>query len=291
MREIGNVDCIGTTARKLLARRNCVGRVLAVVTGAVYLSVIARSREAAKQSPSLDVGIASQRTLATPQVLWLAQKHLPMHPRALCGEFDSSTLQTGMRFESDGMCLRFGTGDHPSTALRTGYGSPLRFADACVWQPRMIDPGRVAPRAVVLARAREIADLEGRRPSRSLRDLIGLGEGLTPAGDDFIGGLLFARWHLQQAYPGSLTWDQRAVDDLIDYARPRTNVISHALLRDHARGQSSEPMHDLIAALLQGESNAALMPHLQSVRAIGSTSGRALLAGVLFGMLAPRTDG
>ena len=277
MRDIGQAEWIGTTARDFLARRDCVGRVLAVVTGAVYVTPalacgasVARS-EATKQSPTSDLGIASQKTLAMTEgeVLWLSQNHLPMHPRAIRGDFDFDLLQTGMTFKSDGACLRFAN------------DATLRFADARVWQPKIIDPGCVAPREVVIARVREFQDpRSSRKPLGSLRELVGLGEGLTPSGDDFIGGMLFAQWHFHQAYPGSVEWNQIAIDDLIDYARARTNGISHAILRDHAHGQSIEPMHDLIVALLQGEPINEIMSHIERLLAIGNTSGQEMLAGL-----------
>ena len=48
-------------------------------------------------------------------------------------------------------------------------------------------------------------------------DLIGLGPGLTPSGDDFVGGLLFAAWHLGRAYPSlERMWDAGAVGRLIE---------------------------------------------------------------------------
>ncbi|MCI0475998.1 MAG: DUF2877 domain-containing protein [Anaerolineales bacterium] len=239
---------IGATARVLLTRPGFAGGVIAIVTGAVYL-------------------LAQDC-----QVLWLAQNDLPMHARALRGDFDFGALRVGMVFQSDGASLQF---DKQWT---------LEFGGARVWQPAAIDPTRVAPRETIIARAREL-DLTGfQKPVRSLadaRDLIGLGKGLTPSGDDFVGGWLFAAHHLRAAYRDAFLWKQRAVDDLLEYARARTNVISYALLRDHARGQSVDPLHDWIAALLCGASSREIETHAQRVRAIGSTTGEALLAGAL----------
>lgn len=281
MREIGRANLIGTTARELMARRDCVGRVLAVVKGAVY--VIARStfaslsaNSAVKQSPKSNTEIASSHktvlAMTDDEILWLAQNHVPMHPRAIRGDFDFGALDVGMTFQSEGACLRF---DNQST---------LQFLDACAWQPQTIDPGCVVPREVLIAR---IKDLIGfLKPVRSdLHSLIGLGQGLTPSGDDFIGGLLFAQWYLYKAYPETITWDQRAVDDLIEYARTRTNVISHAILRDHASGKGAEPLHNLVTALLQGKAPDELAAHIRALLAIGSTSGWDMLVGVMTSML------
>ena len=253
---------IGATACALLTQPRFVGGILAVVTGAVYLL-------------SEDC-----------EILWLAQNDLPMHPRALRGDFDFSALRAGMAFQSDGARLQFGVGAQ--------FIAPLQ--NVRVWQPAAIDPSRVVSRERMRAPARA-SDLTGfGKPVRSLNDaraLIGLGEGLTPAGDDFVGGWLFAAYHLRAAYPstslrvspGAFRWDQRAVDDLLKYARSRTNVISNTLLCDHARGQSNEPMHDWLAALLQGASSREIETHARALCAVGSTTGKNLLAGAATAIL------
>jgi len=281
LHSIGEAKLIGATARAVLAS-GFAGRVLAVVTDAVY--VIARSgpERSGAESKDRDEAIPDSRlggcfaSLAMTQgeILWLAQARLPMHTRAILGSFDFSALRVGMSFQSDGAALRL---DNQST---------VEFGAATTWQPAAIEPARVAPREVVVARVQDLPGFP--KPGRSLqdaRDWIGLGEGLTPAGDDFVGGMLFAQWHLRAAYPGAFDWNQAAVDDLIAWARVRTNSISYAILRDHARGQSVEPLHRLVAALLYGNQVDAITPHVQRLLAIGSTSGEDLLAGALTGML------
>ncbi|MBM3130332.1 MAG: DUF2877 domain-containing protein [Chloroflexi bacterium] len=266
---------VGATARDLLARPRFGGAILAVVTGAVYLQgVIARSdfRDEAISKSRFGDCFASL-AMTNGEILWLAQNDLPMHPRALRGDFDFGALRVGMPFQSDGAALRF---------VGAQLIAPLH--NARVWQPTAIDPARVASRETVMARVRE-SDLTGfPKPVRSLdnaRALIGLGEGLTPSGDDFVGGWLFAAYHLHATYPKNARWDQRAVDDLLEYARTRTNVISYALLRDHARGQSIAPLHEWIAALMCGAGAPEIEAHAQRVRALGSTTGENLLAGAL----------
>ena len=62
------------------------------------------------------------------------------------------------------------------------------------------------------------------------RELVGLGPGLTPSGDDFLGGLLFAAHSLKTAYPEDFCWGQEVITDLMDWARMQTHSISHAVL-------------------------------------------------------------
>lgn len=276
--------CIGATARELLTRPGFAGRVLAVVTGAVYL----------------ETRFLRENGVLENEILWLAQDHLPMHPRALRGEFDLSALRVGMVFRAHETRLQF-----------DGQVS-LDWGEARVWQPAPIAPEEIAPRESVSARARQLPSPEGARPERSggsetfrvyskiahasrdrdlvrvvkaARPLVGLGQGLTPSGDDFLGGLFFVARHLHAAYPGALHWEQQVIDDWLEWARPRTNAISHTLLRDHARGQGVEPLHDWVAALLQGKDLNEIMPHVQRVSAIGSASGWDMLAGAVTGML------
>jgi hypothetical protein len=270
---------IGARAQKILFVPDLSGRVLAVVTDAVYLQ--------ANPHP-----VPPPTRSGEGELVWLAQNHLPMHTRALRGDFDFSVLRVGMTFHSDGACLHFGgVGVHG--ILSEVEGTPLQFADARVWRPAAIEPVRLAPREMVIARARTV-DLTGfARPMRSLddaRDLIGLGDGLTPSGDDFVGGWLFAAHHLHAAYPGAFRWEQAAIDDLLEYARARTNTLSYALLCDHARGQGVEPLHDLVAALLQGTSRREIETHAKRLRTIGNTTGETLLAGAVMAILSLATE-
>lgn len=117
-------------------------------------------------------------------------------------------------------------------------------------------------------------------------DLIGLGPGLTPSGDDFVGGLLFAAWHLGRAYSSlEPMWDAGAVGRLIGTSASRTNRISHAFLRDFAEGQGPSSLHDLMDSLLTGQGHSETMTHIRHVVGIGHTSGWDMLAGMFTGLL------
>jgi hypothetical protein len=117
------------------------------------------------------------------------------------------------------------------------------------------------------------------------RALVGWGPGLTPSGDDFLGALLFVARYLHAAYPAAFEWKQQAIGDWLDWARPRTNSISYAILRDHASGKGVEPLHNLITALLQSKASDEMTAHVRTLLAIGSTSGRDMLVGAMTGML------
>ena len=109
--------------------------------------------------------------------------------------------------------------------------------------------------------------------------LLGLGPGLTPAGDDFVGGVLFAQAILRRADPG---WAAAAAR-LVEAARDRTHRISAALLTDLAAGEGHEPLHDLVAALSERAQDQARRAVARLAR-LGHSSGWDMLAGVLIGL-------
>jgi Protein of unknown function (DUF2877) len=276
----GKVDSIGARANALLSRPDFHGRVLAVVSSAVYL------------------------TSSDDEILWLGKSDLPRHPRAILGPFDPRAFRVGMTFRRDGTRLQFDA-------------AKLDWADAPVWRPASILPEQVAPRDVIRARlgqlneiaraddaadaapnpfaraaaapkaeiARACRDRDLVRVLETGRALIGLGAGLTPAGDDFLGGWLFVAYHLNALCPGVFDWDHRAIDAWLEWARGRTNPISYAILCDHAAGQGVEPLVNLLAAVLKGEKSNDLVLHAQRLRAIGGTSGREMFAGATTALL------
>jgi hypothetical protein len=104
--------------------------------------------------------------------------------------------------------------------------------------------------------------------------LAGLGNGLTPSGDDFVGGAMLWAW-LAHPAPASLC------DALVQVSAPRTTTLSAAFLRAAARGECGAPWHALLAALSAGgEAKIAAAAH--RVLAHGATSGADGLAGFLY---------
>ncbi len=114
------------------------------------------------------------------------------------------------------------------------------------------------------------------------RELIGLGPGLTPCGDDFLGGLFFGAHWLQEAYPGKLRSDTQSISNLIQWARNRTHPISHAVLGDLAIGEGPEPLHTLLRLLLKGgDLDGRTIDAVRCLLKIGHTTGPYMLAGLL----------
>lgn len=105
--------------------------------------------------------------------------------------------------------------------------------------------------------------------------LAGLGGGLTPAGDDFLAGVMLWGW---LAHPTPRTLCRL----LYEAAAPRTTTLSAAFLRAAARGEFSAPWHRLLDALRGGAEVSELDQAVQEVLSHGSTSGADTLAGLLW---------
>lgn len=112
--------------------------------------------------------------------------------------------------------------------------------------------------------------------------LIGLGHGLTPSGDDFVGGVVFTLHHLRIP-GGGQPWLEplpQAACRIHLAAQTQTNVISAALLDDLLNGRSYRCLHDLLLALNTGNV-ATIRQATVGLLGLGASSGADLLAGVL----------
>jgi hypothetical protein len=106
-------------------------------------------------------------------------------------------------------------------------------------------------------------------------DLLGLGPGLTPSGDDVLCGALIALRAV-----GRTGAARRLAAAVSAAAAAATSPISGAFLRAAAEGLGAEPLHEIIRELLSGGSDA-LPRHLDALGRIGHTSGWDALAGAM----------
>ncbi len=113
-------------------------------------------------------------------------------------------------------------------------------------------------------------------PVSALDALLGLGPGLTPSGDDFLGGALIALHHL-----GGDDVAESLAAAALPRAEQRTNEISRAHLAAAAGGEGVAPLHAVLSSLC-APGTPRLGPCLSAVDAIGHTSGWDALAGVTF---------
>ncbi len=109
--------------------------------------------------------------------------------------------------------------------------------------------------------------------------LVGMGEGLTPSGDDYLGGVLFGLAMLREA-GARLEWcSPGSVAPFITASGARTNLISAALLGDHAVGHASETLHRFAFAFLMDRSPDAIHRAACDLIQMGHSTGWDLLTG------------
>lgn len=110
--------------------------------------------------------------------------------------------------------------------------------------------------------------------------LVGLGQGLTPSGDDLLGGFLYTHRMLDSTDWRSLIADTSGVDEWLQQVRPLTNKISFTILADYLRGCAALPLYEFLNAALDEQSIEDLIPAAFRIAEIGHSSGWDLLAGV-----------
>lgn len=105
--------------------------------------------------------------------------------------------------------------------------------------------------------------------------LIGLGPGLTPSGDDLIGGVMLALHRL--GFNSVLAVLSEAVHSVLD---EMTTPLSAAHLRAAMNGGGNESVHTAMETILTGDSYG-LQESLKKVGKVGHTSGWDAMGGVI----------
>lgn len=105
--------------------------------------------------------------------------------------------------------------------------------------------------------------------------LVGLGEGLTPRGDDYLGGVMLVAHALGLSPPFSV--------DALRATMSTTTLVSQAHLLAHARGHSARACRDLLGAVASG---ADVHPSIAALLELGHTSGRDVALGISDGLAA-----
>jgi hypothetical protein len=291
---------VGAKAKDLLALPEFSGRVLAVLSGTIYLS----TRDG--------------------EIFWICPEGFPLHrrcirvslpPKVVSGEkcfwqsprltFNGGPfvdLRTAREWNPSGTgirksaslaglwaCFRRLLGVLTLLEVQDGMGWAISLGGALAegrtlpaFPPTSI-MGRVQDMTLELAHA--CLDRDFLSVTRKGKEMIGLGPGLTPSGDDFLGGLFFAARSLHQAYPEEFQFDEQAVLELLSWAKTRTHPISYAIFSDLTLGHGPEPLHDLIDGLLEGRDLDPVMEAGLRLTAIGHSSGWDMLAGAVTGML------
>jgi hypothetical protein len=119
-------------------------------------------------------------------------------------------------------------------------------------------------------------------PPRSVGSLIGLGPGLTPSGDDFLGGAMIAAHALNRPEVAV-----RLHRNIAPTAERATNSISRAHLDAAAKGAGGARLHAALNSILAGDPDR-LPACVEAVGRIGHTSGWDALAGAAMALRAWR---
>ena len=283
--QIVRVTDIGWKAHAALGRSQGVARVVAVLTDSVYLD-------------------------AGGTLVWLGRASAALHPRAMLTREALAirgnvvrvdvvaaapwtpaplgvTPPSGVIMRRGGRELRAAIVDAaPPDGLglllcETTVGDVTAGADHRARRPETIALlQRAAPQCLALARA--CVEDDPAAATDAATGLLGLGPGLTPSGDDFVGGALFARSLFSKARGvTAVRWNEAGVE-ILRRARDLTHPISVALLEDMIGGDGHAPLHDLARALAT-EDRAAAVDAAQRLVRIGHSSGWDMLAGFVGG--------
>ena len=109
----------------------------------------------------------------------------------------------------------------------------------------------------------------------SAANMAGLGVGLTPSGDDFLIGVMYALWAIFDRKDAA-RWSRT----IADAASCRTTMLSGAMLQESANGHASEHWHALVDVLCK-ENVTDVTRACLDILSLGHTSGADMLAGFL----------
>jgi hypothetical protein len=117
------------------------------------------------------------------------------------------------------------------------------------------------------------------------RGLAGLGPGLTPSGDDALGGFVGVLALLSGQLSVDAVPRHQLAPIIASVAGPRTTMLSATLLEHAARGEMAEQVGELLTALaLPVEESEAVLRAADRVLAYGAFSGADTLLGLLLGL-------
>ncbi|WP_052423868.1 DUF2877 domain-containing protein [Nonomuraea candida] len=266
-----------TAVRPVLESQRRPARVLAVFPAGVYLEV------RTELEPSVIAVITGQATRLPNSVLLAGPlPHVTVGDDAAVGDrvIELGPLSLSVRRWWD-----------PAPPLGRLDSARLARAAALLGAPPGAGPaGTGAPPGAGLAGNGAVALLAGSCAKGWLlgmvtaaEQLVGLGPGLTPSGDDVLAGLLVALRHLGLATgtePAVRLADWLAATVTYD-ARTRTTPLSATLLHCAARGEASP---EVIAVLRGAAGRQPLEPALRHLYRLGHTSGADLAQGIAIGV-------
>lgn len=287
---------MGETAQRLVAPSTFKGVVIAAVKDAVYLES------------------------DTKEVFWLVPGLGPRHNRSINGIDPLPEVKQGTSFTGGRRVMRFSKANSldlsnhriwqnqsldPDNLLSrgTGHQRAIAFGKKIMESPEkkgfaklmpVLFEGKklenkqdlvlvsAAPICVEIHRACKQKNLENLL--NTCGSLVGLGNGLTPSGDDFLGGCFFALYYLSSFYPMKIVVDYQAIYSMVDSLQKKTNSISWTLLHDMTHGKGMESLHNLMDSIVTNISLDVLSVNANKLTTIGNSTGWDILTGLFCGL-------
>lgn len=195
------------------------------------------------------------------------------------------TVETAVSIE--GSCVQLG-GLAIETAQATLWNPQPAWHKIGNWQPPLFPLSTLQSLISDLPATHELLNALAAQNTADFQlavsGLAGLGEGLTPAGDDFLMGVLHGLWATR---PGAeaAQWGQIMVETAV----PCTTTLSAAWLKAAARGEAGQVWHELVGEQYSVDSTQYSVDSGQwgvnsgeavgKILGIGHTSGAAAWAG------------
>lgn len=264
------VSDVGWRAERALERAPGSVHVLAALSASVYLTIDG-------------------------EIVWLGPPGSSLHPRAMltadslpAGDRPRLTLHAARRWRAPALpdgpdaaaALRAAARDLSSVAAEVGV--PDGLGALLLGRVPAFPLESAVPAAMALARA--CASDDAHAAGRAAAPLLGLGPGLTPAGDDFVGGAFFARAVVDRLEHRDADDWRRAADEIRRRAPARTHPISAALLGDLLDGEGHAPLHDLAGRAAGARPRDEILDAARRLTRIGHSSGWDMLTGFVAGL-------
>jgi len=131
------------------------------------------------------------------------------------------------------------------------------------------------PNSLVSTLSSALANADLPSSLTAAKQLAGLGQGLTPAGDDFILGAVYAAWIIHPLEMGSVF-----AQEISNTAVPLTTSLSAAWLKSAGKGEAGILWHEFFDALIASD-GARIQEAMEKILAMGETSGADALAGFI----------
>ena len=119
----------------------------------------------------------------------------------------------------------------------------------------------------------------------AIRGLAGLGPGLTPSGDDALGGFAAVMALLSSQLSADAAPREHIATVIASVGQSRTTALSAILLAHAARGEVAEQLGTLLLTLaLPAEASESVLQQADRVLDFGANSGGDTLLGILLGL-------